>query len=819
MPKTEHTKREGDAVYIHPKAAWEKLRMAGKTRQNVYIYGATGYGKTELLRRYLRRRKHTWLNAGELTAQQLQELELPRGVIVVIDDLALVHAPDVQAEILRLVETPNVWLLMAGRCPLPHWLSPMYMNCRLTIIPEEDLALTKETLSELYLAWGIQMPRKILEEILYPLTEGNPVGARILAMEMSHGARYTPELLEKLVDNFWAYLDRTVYNRWDDSIRDLVVQMAVMGSFTIPQAEELTGAENVVQVLQQARETGNLFRIRGGVYTMRPSFQNSMIWRLKHTYSRERRNALYDRAGHIYTRAGDIPRALAMFEASGNQQKIRELLVRNVQQENGGYYYELSRYYLALPEEEVLASPDLMAALSMVCSVRLDAAGSERWYQALVRYAEQAEGDAKKRAMENQIYLDIELPHRGSSKMVEILQRSAKMAEQEHLYLGNIRVTDGIPSLLNGGKDFCFWVKDDREVAGQIARPLETLLGSKSRGMMELVQAESMFEKAEDDAKALELANRGMMETMASGKFELQFVGAAVVARLYLVSGHIDDAYRTLEEIELRARPSDRAKRSRHAVPGHALAGSAGRGRTLDGSGACGRSDLQQSGSVLLPDPGPGLYGEGTVRPCHHAADPSDAVRRPHRPAVDPDGVRPAVGDRAVSHRRRGMAAAAACGAAACRGISLCPAVQPGGQRTAGAAAGAAGYRKGRRSLLCGSAGQDQPSGRGVSRLSAAVSGGRTGPPDRPLSAGAPDAVHGVIPRRDRPAAQPERAERQVSERAGLPQTRGQQQDRSHRDGPADALAVIFAQNIQKEPGNFVLPGSLDAVEKISPRT
>ena len=86
MPKIEHTKREGDAVYIHPKAAWEKLRMAGKTRQNVYIYGATGYGKTELLRRYLRRRKHTWLNAGELTAQQLQELELPRGVIVVIDD-------------------------------------------------------------------------------------------------------------------------------------------------------------------------------------------------------------------------------------------------------------------------------------------------------------------------------------------------------------------------------------------------------------------------------------------------------------------------------------------------------------------------------------------------------------------------------------------------------------------------------------------------------------------------------------------------------------------------------------------------------------
>ena len=557
MPNTEHIEREGDAVYIHPKAAWDKLRAAGKTRADVYIYGATGYGKTELLRRYLRRRKHTWLNAGELTAQQLRELELPRGVIVVIDDLALVNAPDVQAEIIKLIENPNVWLLLAGRCPLPHWLSPMYMNCRLTIIPEEDLALNKETLGELYLAWGIQMPQKILEEIIYPLAEGNPVGSRILAMEMSHGARYTPELLEELVDNFWAYLNRTVYDRWDQSVRDLAVQLSVMGSFTIPQAEELTGAGNVAQVLHQARETGNLFRISGGVYTMRPSFQNSMLWRLNHTYSREQRNDLYDRAGHIYTRAGDIPRALAMFEASGNQKEIRDLLVSNVRQnQGGGYYYELGRYYLALPEDEVLASPDLMTALSMVCSSRLDAAGSERWYQALARYAAQAEGDAKKRAMEELIYLDIDLPHRGSSKMVEILQRSAETAEREHLTLGNVLVTEGMPSLMNGGKDFCLWVKDDKKVAKQIAKPLEILLGAKGRGVMELAMAESMFEKAEDDYKALELANRGMMEAMASGKFELQFVGAAVLARLYLVSGHIDDAYRTLEAIELRARQS-----------------------------------------------------------------------------------------------------------------------------------------------------------------------------------------------------------------------------------------------------------------------
>lgn len=33
--------------YIIPRAAFQKLKMANRLRQTVYIYGATGYGKTE----------------------------------------------------------------------------------------------------------------------------------------------------------------------------------------------------------------------------------------------------------------------------------------------------------------------------------------------------------------------------------------------------------------------------------------------------------------------------------------------------------------------------------------------------------------------------------------------------------------------------------------------------------------------------------------------------------------------------------------------------------------------------------------------------
>ena len=76
MAEMEHYPNFQKDNYIHPKAAWDKLRMAGARRQNVYLYAATGYGKTELLHRYLRRRRHIWLSGEGLTrseiARQLQ---------------------------------------------------------------------------------------------------------------------------------------------------------------------------------------------------------------------------------------------------------------------------------------------------------------------------------------------------------------------------------------------------------------------------------------------------------------------------------------------------------------------------------------------------------------------------------------------------------------------------------------------------------------------------------------------------------------------------------------------------------------------------
>lgn len=500
MAEMEHYPNFQKDNYIHPKAAWDKLRMAGARRQNVYLYAATGYGKTELLHRYLRRRRHIWLSGEGLTVETLQEIALPAEATMVIDDLARVLDPAVRREIVSMLDQPGLWLVLAGRCPLPSWLTGPYVNGRLSVIPEEDLRLSEKEIAQLYLSWGVQLPRNLLEKRIIPLVEGSPLGARLLAVEMSQGSSYTEELMNDLTRKFYEYLNQAIYSEWPEEIREMMMQLSLLEHFTIQQAEEMTGRSDVNRLLARAAETGNLFSIKDGGYTLRPAVINSMKLRMETVCDRVRKNELLRRAGTICEKEGNIPRALKLYQDGQCEKEIHALLIDNARRyPGGGYYYELTPAYLALPEEEVRSSPDLIAAWSMLYSLALNATESERWYAVLQEYAADHPDPEEHRLAESWlVYLDISLPHRGSTNLIEVL-------------------------------------------------------GPYSKGLVSIGLAESLFEKGGNIYKVLELANRGLMEAMNGGKFELEFVGAALVARVYLVTGHPGDSVKTLEEIETRA--------------------------------------------------------------------------------------------------------------------------------------------------------------------------------------------------------------------------------------------------------------------------
>lgn len=503
MAEMEHYPNFQKDNYIHPKAAWDKLRMAGARRQNVYLYAATGYGKTELLHRYLRRRRHIWLSGEGLTVETLQEIALPAEATMVIDDLARVLDPAVRREIVSMLDQPGLWLVLAGRCPLPSWLTGPYVNGRLSVIPEEDLRFSEKEIAQLYLSWGVQLPRDLLEKRIIPLVEGNPLGARLLAVEMSQGSSYTEELMNDLTRKFYEYLNQAIYSEWPEEIREMMMQLSLLEHFTIQQAEEMTGRSDVNRLLAQAAEMGNLFRFKDGGYTLRPAVINSMKLRMETVCDRVRENELLRRAGTICEKEGNIPRALKLYQDGQCEKEIDALLIDNARRyPGGGYYYELTPAYLALPEEEVRSSPDLIAAWSMLYSLALNATESERWYAVLQEYAAGHPDPEEHRLAESWlVYLDISLPHRGSTNLIEVLDEAARKIQTERLVMPEFSVTGGQPSLINGSKDFCDWTRDDQTMAFQLEK----------------------------------------------------HVGAALVARVYLVTGHPGDSVKTLEEIETRA--------------------------------------------------------------------------------------------------------------------------------------------------------------------------------------------------------------------------------------------------------------------------
>ena len=79
-----------------------------------------------------------------------------------------------------------------------------------------------------------------------------------------------------------------------------------------------------------------------------------------------------------------------------------------------GHYYEMEKYYHSLPEKEILASPALMQAMSMLCAMEMDYEKSEQWYEALKQFAEQCDRmDAGGRQARSRLaWLDISLPQR-----------------------------------------------------------------------------------------------------------------------------------------------------------------------------------------------------------------------------------------------------------------------------------------------------------------------------------------------------------------------------------------------------------------------
>lgn len=549
-------------IYIMPEKARDKLQAAQKIRQTVYIFGVTSYGKTALIQHYLKNSDYYYLDASSDPEEKFQ-IAIGEHKIVVVDNLQFAEPQEVREAIAGLTARKDFWLILSARCPLPEWMVTSFVrNGPFMVIEEKDLAMTEKNIRKFFQEYGIYTDDESIRQI-QKVSLGHPLYMKVAAMQMElqekrdgdTASHFTEEVYEKTERIAWSYVEQEVYERWDSELLEFIMQMCVVDSFTVQMAEQLTGLQNAGALIRKVEMTGNFMRKKNEVYTFVPQFLSSMRTKMEKDYSKEKLKRLYYNAGRIYVKENQVMKALEMFERSGDKEQIRDLLVENVRLNPGaGYLYELRKYYLSLSEEYIAGSMELMAGMSMLQSLLLNVETSEYWYDALKNLEKESTGRKKKEVHSWVTFLDLSLPHRGSDGMLSMLKKAWTMLTDRQIVLPELCVTANAPSMINGGKDFSEWTKHDKEIATGMGKILSSVLGKYGPGLIELGLAESYFEKGADLYEVIRLASKGQIQAESHGKLEQEFVAAGMIARVHVMSGHVEDARFMVERFEEQAR-------------------------------------------------------------------------------------------------------------------------------------------------------------------------------------------------------------------------------------------------------------------------
>lgn len=543
-----------DKNYIAPAAALKKLKTARSLPQTVYLYGATGYGKTELVRQYLSGRRYTYLSCEDLPweAGALSRLEPGRQNqrVVVIDDLHRLKSEDLRREILALGEREDIWLILISRSPIPPWLMPRHVKDVFVLISEKDLRMGRKEITSYLDAREIAYTEEDIQ-YLQDTAEGNAYVLHHVALRMKEGSLPGPELHDEIWEAFASYLENAVLVRWDSDLLEFLMQVSVVDEFTLELAEMISGSLHVTALLEQAAEAGNFMSQEDGVYRLRPVLIQALRNRASKIYGRERVKDFKYSAALYYEMHDEVVPALKLFEECGKTERIKNLLIRNARMNPGnGHYYELRRYYFNMDEREIADSPVLMAGMSMLYSMLMDGEKSEYWYEKLKAYAASARGGARREAQSRLAYLDIGLPHRGSRSVLDVMKKIPALLFDKGNQLPEFSVTSNLPSTMNGGKDFCHWSPDDTMLAKTVGPLVERVLGRYGIGLIKAALGESYYEKGEDNYKVMTLLARAQMETEKGGTMEIAFAAVGVRARLALFQGDIQAARELLVSFE-----------------------------------------------------------------------------------------------------------------------------------------------------------------------------------------------------------------------------------------------------------------------------
>ncbi|MGN0669147.1 MAG: LuxR C-terminal-related transcriptional regulator, partial [Oscillospiraceae bacterium] len=451
-------------------------------------------------------------------------------------------------EVIELTKRNDIWLILISRSTVPAWLRDAYIERNFILISEEDLGLTCDDISEYLRHEHFEVSEGEVKTIVES-SEGNGYLVKYALVETLNGHSLNKEQVEKIRDSYISSLTEKVLLWLEPEVKELLMKLSLVESFDIELAKVLAGDKNVGRIIERALESGNFMRKNGESYTFRKPMQKALYDELQRCCSHEQIDGFIRNIALYFEMDGNEIKALEFYAKCNDTDKIRDMLVRNAKMNpEMGYFYEMRKYYLMLSEHDIESEPWLMISMSLLYSVLMNIEKSEFWYGRLKERLAGAKGSEKREIQVGLAYLDIALPHRGSVNTLETIKNQYVLMREKSSSFPELSVTSNIPSMLNGGKDFCEWTKKDKELLLTTGKVLSTFLGSHGKGFVSLGLAESFYEKGGDSYEISNLISKAKNQIEAgSGNYNMMFVAIGLQARLFLINGEISEARELVE--------------------------------------------------------------------------------------------------------------------------------------------------------------------------------------------------------------------------------------------------------------------------------
>lgn len=437
----------------------------------IFFSAPCGFGKSTAATALLSNHKTCVFSAED--PEFLRE-PVPKNVdAIVIDSLPALKDPEDQQTLCAWIrENPELHFVILSRGVLPGWLMPFRFTGLLQLIEARDLLFDRDTV-RVFLEKNGCTPTEAEINVIIHDSLGYPLALTALSRLMQNGQPYTPEIVGIVQQEIYHYFEDNIFNRFSMPLRRMLLNIAPFDTFDAELAQMISGDSHINELISIVRhDTTMLLNADAQKYRFWSFFQQFLMWELRQVYTPQEQAAVYSRAGLYYELHEDYEHALECYSRCKDHRRVSEMLIRNAEQHPGvGHYYEMEKYYYAIPKEEILRSPSLMCGMSMLTSLCMDYEASEMWYSALQEYAAPLKktDTAYKEVRGKLAYLDISLPQRSSKGIAENIGNYFKILTDKSLQTPTFSVTSMLPSLMNGGKDFCSWSKHDELLYKTIA--------------------------------------------------------------------------------------------------------------------------------------------------------------------------------------------------------------------------------------------------------------------------------------------------------------------------------------------------------------